>query len=202
MYSLCVKQGACLPPSYSTSHSRKYYFGNPDYDMYPVIYVSWEKARDYCEWAGRRLPTEAEWERAARGDEGVWVYPWGNVLPDGENANFCDSNCKFMGRDEGVDDGYADTSPVDGFVQGTSPHNILNMAGNVWEWVADYYLIDFYQNSPFENPVGPEIGSERVLRGGSFDRQAFELQSTYRLGSAQDTASKHVGFRCAMSANQ
>ncbi len=129
-YDVCVNAGHCTRPSRSTSFSRNDYYGNPQYDDYPVIWVDWEQAKTYCEWRGARLPTEAEWEKAARGTEGR-LYPWGNRFDAGK-ANFCDKNCDFDYANLNYNDGYKEIAPVDAYAEGASPPDINNMGGNVW----------------------------------------------------------------------
>ncbi|HNK63231.1 MAG TPA: SUMF1/EgtB/PvdO family nonheme iron enzyme [Anaerolineales bacterium] len=157
MYNLCVQSGACRPPEKIRSDNREEYFGQLEFQDYPVVYVTWTDATAYCQWAGRRLPTEAEWERAARGDD-KRNYPWGDELPNEYNSN---SN-NLVG----------DTSRVGSYAEGASPFGILDMAGNVWEWVADRYRQDYYEKSPAEDPQGPTaeevFNNLRVIRGGSF----------------------------------
>jgi eukaryotic-like serine/threonine-protein kinase len=200
MYDLCVKAGVCNVPREIKSVTRTLYFGNSDFADYPVVYVSWEDARMYCEWAGRRLPTEAEWEYAARGSSDYRTYPWGNEAPSDLYANF----------------NYAvkDTSRVGSYPTGASPFGALDMAGNVWQWVADYYSDTYYQVSPENNPAGPEQagvnGLRRSIRGGSWldsdvnirlanrgfalapNLEADPLAESYK-GDAKD----NIGFRCA-----
>ena len=197
-YSQCVLSGECAE-SNPTSRNRSSYYANPDYDQYPVIRVSWFDAQTYCEWAGKRLPTEAEWEKAARGTDGR-RYPWGNQDPDGASLNYCDSDCKWKPfRDQDVHDGYADTSPAGAYPMGTSPYGVYDMAGNVWEWVADWYDPDYYAVAPSSNPMGPADGVRRVLRGGSFENTWHVISTTYRSHDLPRVRTYGVGFRCAAS---
>lgn len=152
----------------------------PAYADHPVVEVSWHGAEAYAEWAGVRLPAEAEWEYAARGSGGV-TYPWGNRF-DGRRAN-----CLGTGTE--------DTMPVGSFPGGASWCGALDLAGNVWEWVADWY--GSYSSRRQVNPKGPRSGKSRVLRGGSWSGNAKSLRSTFRLQRAPDFTNLNVGFRCA-----
>jgi formylglycine-generating enzyme required for sulfatase activity len=201
MYQECVEAGGCKPPRNVGSYTRDFYYGNPDYVDYPVIFVDWFSATDYCTWAGRRLPTEAEWEKAARGTNGA-KFPWGNGGISGNLLNFADRNSDVAWADQSIDDGYADTAPVGSYPDGTSPYGVLNMAGNVNEWVADWYDGDYYGISPEANPTGPTLGTpenRRVFRGVSFIDIGFAAESALRRRHSPSDASKTGGFRCAAS---
>ncbi len=186
-YSLCVSAGECNAPSEIRSNSRPSYFNDPDYADYPVIYISWDDANNYCVWAERKLPDEAQWEKAARaGWEGV-DYPWGSEQPTcqlGEvnGANFWDC----LGDD---------TMQVRSFAP--NRYGLYDMTGNVWEWVWDWYDEDFYQNSPDNNPTGPAIGEYRVVRGGSWYYTSWYLRNAYRTGAPPLNRDSNLGFRCA-----
>jgi formylglycine-generating enzyme required for sulfatase activity len=200
MYSLCVKAESCRPPQKTSSSKRASYFDNPEFQDYPVIQISWGDANNYCAWAGRRLPTEAEWERAARGDD-MRTYPWGDEPPTERYANF--------------DNLIRDTSRVGSYAAGASPFGALDMAGNVWEWVADFYDLDYYLTAPTAGPTGPPetMGRpQRVIRGGSYQDGWTEIRVSNRghdmgpnpaaaYGSPEifGRTSVKIGFRCASS---
>lgn len=168
-------------------------------DAHPVVQVSWDDASAYCEWADSRLPTEAEWEKAAGWDDAAQeanIYPWGNNF-DGTRLNFCDNNCSFEWKDDTVNDGYEDTAPVGSYPDGVSSYGALDMAGNVWEWTADWYDSEYYQNSPAKNPQGSSSGDARVLRGGSWFNVGFLVRAANRSSFAPSNRDLNVGFRCA-----
>ena len=167
---------------------------------HPVVHISYDDAVSYCEWAGGRLPTEAEWEKAARGETGH-TYPWGDAPVTGEKANFCDRGCPMDYADRAMDDGFARTSPVGRFISGKSVYGAQDMVGNVWEWVADWYGRNYYASGSNDNPAGPEGGEYRVIRGGSWVSSAKYLRASYRNWSDPDDTSNDHGFRCVIFQN-
>jgi formylglycine-generating enzyme required for sulfatase activity len=187
MYAKCVQAGVCKPPLSTKSRTHNSYYGDAQYANFPVIWVSWDDAQAYCQWAGRRLPSEAEWEKAARGTKGQ-VYPWGNKSPTCALGNFGLKDEKCVG----------DTSTVGIYPEGAGPYRALDMVGNVWEYVSDWYDENYYSISPQQNPTGPVSGSAHVIRGGSwyFDTpRVSTVNRAWYVGPGGD----NLGFRCDRS---
>jgi serine/threonine protein kinase/formylglycine-generating enzyme required for sulfatase activity len=187
MYAKCVNAGTCAEPTFASSNTHSNYYGNPAFDEFPVIRVNWEMAKTYCEWAGRRLPTEAEWEKAARGTD-QRMYPWGNEKPNSGLLNY--SNL------------VGDMTMVKSYPNGVSPYGAYDMAGNVWEWVSS-----LYQPYPYSAAHGRENMNDsgsRVLRGGSWYDYDSNVRSVYRRkgiapGKPMGVNYGDIGFRCVLS---
>jgi len=199
MYQACVEEQKCPKPQYLNSVDVSDYYGNPEYDEYPVIHVTFTHAQAYCNWAGGKLPTEAQWEKAARGNEGN-MFPWGNDLPDADLVNLCDSSCaRGSERENHFSDGYPGTSPVGSFPNGASPYGALDMAGNVWEWTSDYFQPTYYSVSPDDNPLGPNSGTTRTIRGGSWTNPTSGIRTTARTSLTPGKILDTLGFRCIVN---
>jgi serine/threonine-protein kinase len=181
-YAKCEASGQCTQPHDTRSYTHSSYYGDSQYANYPVIYVDLNQAQAYCAWAGRRLPSEAEWEKVARGTDGR-IYPWGDAAPDQNKLDYNNSQ--------------GDTTAVGSYPSGASPYGALDMAGNVWEWVNDWYGDSYYQQSPSRNPTGPTSGSERVLHGGSWGDNDRNVRSALRARSTPGYWYYGIGFRCA-----
>lgn len=181
-YGQCVRSRKCSRPKSGKSFGRGF---PPMGANHPAIGVTWYDAENYCSWAGKRLPTEAEWEKAARGNTG-FPYPWGTVI-DCEHANYY--SCKIN-----------HPQPVGSYPKGRSPYGALDMAGNVQEWVRDWYDPTYYRHAPNENPPGPADGVKKVLRGGSYDYVWSSVRTSYRFRDLPKNFDNGYGFRCAKSA--
>lgn len=179
-YRECVSEGACQFGGDNTSNTEEHYYDNPVFANHPVININWYEARDYCKWVGGDLPTEAQWEKAARGTDGR-RYPWGDFEPNKSKANY--------NQNEG------DTMSVGSYSQNVSPYGAMDMAGNVWEWTLDWYA-DSYNPSDTDNPSGPTAGQFRTIRGGCWYYEATFIRSAHR--SKQNPLYRYynVGFRC------
>ena len=187
-YQGCVDAGTCSAPGTDTSCN----WGVGGRERHPVNCIDWSQAKAHCEWAGKRLPTEAEWEKAARGTDGR-KYPWGNQAASCQRAVMYDG---------GTGCGRNSTWPVGSKPAGASPYGAHDMAGNVWEWVADWYGKDYYASSPAENPSGPESVGARVVRGGAWSDFPDDLRAANRLRSTPTGRNNYIGVRCARTVSR
>ena len=181
MYDQCVKVGQCTSPAQVLGGP---VFNNPIYGSHPVVGVNWDQAQAYCGWIQGSLPTEAQWEKAARGTQGN-TYPWGEAAGSCNLLNF--SNC------------YESTTNVDSFPSNTSQYGLLDMAGNAFEWAYDWYGEAYYNESPSANPTGPATGQYRVVRGSSFETDKSQIASAIRRFNEPGDSQRDTGFRCAVA---
>ncbi len=180
VFAKCVQSGKCEHPA-----SYDNYFDDSKYSDYPVVYINWYAAKAFCEWDNGYLPTEAEWEKAARGTD-QRSFPWGNIPPDNSLLNF---NGTYQEPRSSYD-----------YLIGISPYGLLNMAGNVREWVSDWFDPNYYSQSPYKNPQGPADGSTKSLRGGAYWDDIKLVQTFYRESHDPASAGQNRGFRCAYDA--
>jgi eukaryotic-like serine/threonine-protein kinase len=195
MYVKCIQDNGCTPPKYYTGKAvdtgNQYTIPNAKVLLYenyllpetanlPVLNVSWDQAQSYCTWAGRQLPTEAQWEKAARGTDGR-TYPWGEQMPDRTLLN----------------NYYEGPVQIGSYPDGASPYGALDMAGNVWEYVSDWYDRGYYASSPQDNPTGPASGESHVVRGGAW-YTVQKVMTFYRaFEGSSDLSLSRIGFRCS-----
>ena len=184
----CQEAGVCERPPEVVAFAAWDHYDNENYADHPIWKVTWAHADAYCGWVGARLPTEAEWEYTARGSDG-YTYPWGNSEPDCDKANHTLSSDVWC---------VGGTSPVGSHPNGASWCGTQDMAGNVSEWVADWYAADYYAASPSMNPTGPPSGTKRVIRGGHENAKYFSMRGYTRVSAPPDLQPGAAGFRCAM----
>lgn len=203
-YQACVAAQVCPPPAKNSSYTRESYFGNPEFAEYPVVNVTWNGANAYCTWLGRRLPNEAEWERAAKGVES-WRYTWSNSIGmhfewnaifHGSPISFCEASCPIPNYWGDVNDGFADTAPVGRFAEydSSSGFGVIDMAGNVAEWTNNWYSGNAYAEGMDIYGPGDPTGVKTV-RGGSW--ASDPTRNSNRDPQAPDSFSDRTGFRCA-----
>ena len=176
-------------PQHPTDSTRGLWQGNmmpASVTNLPVINVDWFDAEAYCRWAGKRLPTEAEWEKAAKGDND-WRFAWGDIEPTTEHANFNQIGWR----------GESTLAQVGGYEKGKSPYGVYDVAGNVWEWVSDWYQVDYYAQSPTHNPQGPETGKYKALRSSGWQGETPQMRVFTRIKSLPNDRNNSTGFRCA-----
>ncbi len=193
-YQKCAAEHICMPPAKTSANQYSNYYNNANLLKYPVLNVTWDMAKTYCEWRGARLPTEAEWEKAARGTDGR-TYPWENY-----NAAYklYDPALYVNKANLNLTGFSGPTRPVDSNPDGLSPYGLYNMSGNVWEWVADWYSETYYSSSPLENPQGPSSGQYKVIRGGGINSP--DGRTTVRDYLLPADFNIATGFRCAKDA--
>lgn len=182
-YARCVTAGKCAEPAIDDSETRAYYYSYEGYGRFPVVNVTWEDAKNYCEFMGKRLLTEAEWEKAAMGVNEYRRYPWGNGVPQ-----------PYYMNTSGIP---GDTEMGNSYPKGVSPFGLMDTVGNVSEWVADWYDEDSYSLYSGTGPVGPETGTQRVIRGDSFKTPLELVNITNRYKLEPDQSNNETGIRCA-----
>lgn len=181
-YASCVASGFCIAPTYTDSATRPFYYGNPDFDNYPMINVDWNMADTFCSWIGGSLPTEAQWEKAARGFYGI-PYPWGEFQPTNKG--------NFAGTD---------TMPVGSYTEWSSPFQVRDLIGNVAEWTNDWYEASAYQTNEGIDPFGPKSGTMKVVRGASWkEDEQKNLRAANRDYADPTLSYLYIGFRCVSS---
>ena len=181
-YQQCELAGICEHPRFDSSFDRPSYYDNPDYEDYPVIYIRRDDARSYCEWVGGYLTREAQWEKAARGDQDDRLYPWGDWYDCGHgNANWC----------------IGETTRIGSYPLNKSPYGVMDMSGNVWEFFEDFYDPSYYSASPYLNPTGPETGTHLSYRGGAFTWWGNPTVSVRHPARELGSSFYNIGFRCA-----
>ena len=178
-----------ITPSVTIEYVEGKYQPRAGLENFPINRVSWYGADAYCQWQGKRLPTEAEWEKAARGTD-QRIFPWGDEFPDNSRVTF---RRKFSNL------GFNVMEPVDSMSRGVSPYGVHHMAGNVWEWVADWFDGGTYEDHELKDPKGPETGVSRVLRGGNWYYKAYYMRTTYRFNERPEKFKIWQGFRCAQN---
>ena len=200
MYSKCVTAGVCDMPDGND-------YDDSSYTIHPIVFINWKNAQAYCAWADGRLPTEAEWEKAARSGLKGKRYPWGDSPPVCQMGAENGAQHRSCGVTSTTKNDYDFTlKPIGGTASvgnfSANGYGLYDMSGNVWEWVSDWYDSDYYTNSPGNNPSGPSFGNYRVMRGGSWLRSYNLLRSADRNRGNPTSTSNNVGFRCVRDANQ